>query len=148
MRSFYTEQELMSMPLQVLRGLDIETKDQETLVQKVVNRRVAALPPSSPIFRRDVPDIENQEQEKEWQQKINERTARLKPRMEDESPESQPEPQEDPTPAEPAPIEPTQPVARMRESDMAQPTGEGSPLILSSTVNSALSSGKKIKKAK
>ena len=41
---FYTENQLMTMPLKVVRSLDIQDKNQESLVQKVVDRRLAALP--------------------------------------------------------------------------------------------------------
>jgi len=82
-KDFYTEQELMTMPLAVVRGLDFETKEQEQLVQRVIDRRFQNLPPSQPIYRRDVPDIETPEQEAEWQATIDARAAKLKPKMEE-----------------------------------------------------------------
>lgn len=103
-KDFYTEQELMTMPLAVVRGLDFETKEQEKLVQRVVDRRLSDLPPSQPIYRRDVPDIETPEQELEWQAKIDARTAKLRPKMEEAPVETPPsETPGDATPGEVAP---------------------------------------------
>ncbi len=78
-KDFYTESQLMTMPLKILRNLDIDNKEQEDIVLKVVTRRLSVLPPSQPIFRKDVPDIQNPEEEAHWQQIINERTAKLRP---------------------------------------------------------------------
>jgi hypothetical protein len=106
-KDFYTEQELMTMPLAVVRGLDFETKEHEKLVQKVVDRRLQDLPPSTPIYRKDVPDIETIEQELEWQAKIDARAAKLKPRMEETPSETPPSE----TPGEETTTETTEPVA-------------------------------------
>lgn len=86
---FHTEAELRSMPLGTLRNLDVHSSEEEQMVQKVINSRMADLPPSSPIYRGDVPEIQNQEQEQEWQKVIDERTAKLKPKM--ETPDAGPE---------------------------------------------------------
>lgn len=78
---FYTESQLMSMPLKVVRSLDIQDKIQESLVQRVVDRRLAVLPPSQNINRRDVPDIKTPDEEAHWQEIMDERTAKLRPQL-------------------------------------------------------------------
>lgn len=81
MNNFYSEAELMVMPLARVRSLDIQNGDQERLVQRVVDRRLAVLPATSPVNRRDVPDIKNQEEERNWQDIISKREAGLKPSL-------------------------------------------------------------------
>ncbi len=66
----YTREELMKMPLKIVRGLDIRTIEEEKLIQEVVNSRASVAQPVVK-FNQIVPDIKNGEQEKEWQDKID-----------------------------------------------------------------------------
>ena len=113
----YTESELMSMPLKIVRNLDFDTKEQETLIQTVVNRRLSVLPPSQAISRRDVPEIQNQEEEKEWQRIIDERTAKLRPSLMD-------------IPAPTAMINPDADDFDPSKLDLADKTGEGESIVM------------------
>lgn len=74
----YTKEELMSMPLSIVRGIDIKNAEDEALIQEVVTARVQASPVSQPVYRGDVPDIKSKEQEMEWQAKIDEREAKAR----------------------------------------------------------------------
>jgi hypothetical protein len=63
----YTREQMLEMPLSVLRGLNIESPEEEVLVQEVVNERVARLPvlddgPSSSLKTDSIlsPEIEAQ----------------------------------------------------------------------------------------
>lgn len=66
----YTKEELMKMPLKIVRGLDIRTADEEALIQEVVNSRASIAQPVVK-FNQIVPDIKTAEQEQEWQKKID-----------------------------------------------------------------------------
>lgn len=127
MRDFPTKEALMTMPLKVLRGLDIDTPEQQNLVQQIVNERMSSLPPERPVYRNDVPDIQTPQEEMRWQQIIDERTARLRNRefIQEETPIVGDAP--------PAPIE-TGPAGQQ----LAQPTGEGEPVSFSVGVPTAL----------
>lgn len=153
MNKIYTERELMSMPLKIVRNLDIDTPDQEALVAKVVERRVSALPPSQPIYRKDIPDIQTPEQELEWQEVINKRMAKLRPALmeidglpKEEVPVLDPEAEDfDPGKVDLAPEEKENPVAPVsRESALQKRIREietpvaGKPITLSGGVNSKL----------
>jgi hypothetical protein len=134
MKDFPTRETLMTMPIKVLRGLDIESPEQQDLVQSVVSERMADLPPERPVFRNDVPDIQNPEQEMHWQEIIDQRTRRLKglePISQDEV-----APGADELPAAVSTTEETGPDGQV----LAQPTGEGEPVTFNGQVNSALQS--------
>lgn len=105
MTKFYTESELMRMPISRVRNLDIRDSNEEALVQKVVDIRVSSMPLPQAVNRRDVPDIKTVEEEAKWQKVVDERetkarlgmiTAELEPPT---SPEATPEevPQSMPT---------------------------------------------------
>ncbi len=79
MYTFPTREELMRKPLEAVRHLDIRTKEEEMLVQEVVNVRMSRIGVDSErIYRRDVPDIKTKEEEEFWQAKIDERMERAK----------------------------------------------------------------------
>lgn len=71
----------MKMPLKIIRSLDVQNPEQEATLQRVVDRRLAVMPPSTPINRRDVPDIKTPAEEKRWQEIMDERTAKLRPQL-------------------------------------------------------------------
>lgn len=114
----YTRDELMDMPLIALRGLDIESPEQEMLVQEIVNIKLATLPIQQPIFRNDVPDIQTPQEEARWQEIMNRRERKI--RGEDVG-------QEPPIEQEPVP-EVTTPTFNPETQPLAQPTGEGDPV--------------------
>lgn len=79
---FPTEEQLVKMPLNRLRYLDINTIEEELLVQKVINSKLIKQPYTKQVKLR-VPDINTKEQEIEWQKKIDAERERLreKPQM-------------------------------------------------------------------
>lgn len=40
----YTKQELENMPMSILRGIDIKSQEEEEMIQKVVNQKLADMP--------------------------------------------------------------------------------------------------------
>jgi hypothetical protein len=68
------------MSLERLRLVDVHDKEEELLLQEIVNSKLAVLPPQGEVNRSDVPDIKTPEQEAEWQAKIDERNAAIKNR--------------------------------------------------------------------
>lgn len=81
----FTREELLKMPLRRLRLIDIQSVEEEKIVQEVVDIKVAQEPPAMEISRIDVPDITTPEQEKHWQKIIDERSAKLKPSVSNQS---------------------------------------------------------------
>ena len=73
--SFPSEEELGGMSLTRLRMLDIQEKDEEELVQKIVSAKEAKNPPIAKVFRGDFPDINSPEQEAQYQKIVNERAG-------------------------------------------------------------------------
>ncbi len=128
----YSREQLMTMPLVAIRGLDIDTPQQQELVQEVVNIKLASLPVQRPIYRKDVPDIQTPQEEARWQTIINAREAKIRGQVVAEDVPSVPAPAD-------LPEAPAEPVAPPNEAGMAQPTGEGDPVTFSSgVVNSEL----------
>ena len=63
------------MSIERLRLIDIKEKDEEDMVQEIINTKVAASPPVGDVFRGDVPDIKTPEEEAQWQKVLDEREA-------------------------------------------------------------------------
>ena len=84
----YTKEQLMAMPLNKLRLIDINSKEEEDLVQAVVRLKEVQNPPQTPIKTSDVPDIYNSTEEAKWQKILDDRRAGLKPQVEVKSDES------------------------------------------------------------
>lgn len=73
---FPTIEQLRTMPMPHIRGLNIVTKEQENLVQSVINERLEKRPVSRPIKTSDVPlHIKSKEEELKWQKILDERRA-------------------------------------------------------------------------
>ena len=157
----FSREQLMSMPLVAIRKLDIDTPNQQELVQEIVNIKLASLPVQRPIYRKDIPDIQSPAQELEWQEVINKREQRIRNAgrtdvvAEEDRPEPTPDPQGEfirlggnsgrerqfPSPATLNPSPPLQ-----VKQGMAQPTGEGEPVNVTTGVSAKLTSkGKKNK---
>ncbi len=66
------------MPLNVVRGQDIRSREEELAVQEVVNLRLETTPLDLDIKRNDVPDIKTKEDEIKWQKIIDERTRKAR----------------------------------------------------------------------
>ncbi len=66
------------MPFQHVRGLDIRSREEEALVQDVVNLRLETTPLDLDIKRNDIPDIKTKAEEEKWQKIIDERTAKAR----------------------------------------------------------------------
>ena len=84
----YTTEQLMAMPLNKLRLIDINSKEEEDLVQAVVRLKEVQNPPQTPVNTLDVPDIKTAEEEAKWQKILDDRRAGLKPQVEVKSDES------------------------------------------------------------
>lgn len=89
MSLFPTVEEIKAMPLSRIRNLDIRTKEQEEIVQKIMNEKVGAAPIPTPVYRGDVPDIKNVQDEKKWQEVIDLREKKLKIQAGAEIPEDE-----------------------------------------------------------
>jgi hypothetical protein len=75
----YTVEQLKEMPVQILRGLNIETREEEELVQSILNTRMADMPLVNPMnFTSGATDQLTPEKEAELQAKIDARNATLK----------------------------------------------------------------------
>ena len=82
MNNFPTKEQLMAMPLNKLRLIDINSKEEEDLVQAVVRLKEVQNPPQTPVNTLDVPDIKTAEDEAKWQKILDDRRAGLKPQVE------------------------------------------------------------------
>lgn len=78
-QNFFTEQELMTMPLGKLRRLDITTPEEEARVQKVVDARVGSSFEANRVSLRKDLDIQNPDQEARWDRELAQRIAEMKP---------------------------------------------------------------------
>jgi hypothetical protein len=77
-----TKEQLMEMPLNKLKLIDISSKEEEALVQAVINLKTIDIPPQTPVYNLDVPDIKTAEEEAKWQKIMDDRRAGLKPQVE------------------------------------------------------------------
>jgi hypothetical protein len=136
---FYSREQLMTMPLKVLRGVNIETPEQELLVQEVVTAKLSTLPPQQIVSRKGIPDIQTQEDEAKYQAIMDERTAALMPKSVEPS---------IPTVIAKVEIEPTNMGFNPLQVPLAEPTGEGEPVKFQSGVNVALQGPKIDKRTK
>jgi hypothetical protein len=150
-----SKEELMAMPLVALRGIDVDTPQQQELLQEIVNIKLAGMPVQRPVYRKDVPDIQTPQEEAKWQEIMRQREAKIRnqdvpaPEVPAEVPTA---PVEAPVvvpptaPVEPAPAAPAAPVQAPTtpdESGMAQATGEGEPVTMAIGVSPRLTkSGK------
>lgn len=76
---FPSEAELRAMSAGRLRRLDIKTKEQEDLVQKVLNEKLQTAPLNQQVYRGDIPDILTKADEIKYQKIIDDRTASKRP---------------------------------------------------------------------
>jgi uncharacterized Zn finger protein len=79
MKQFPTIELLRSLSLRQLRILDIKSKEEEALVQSVIDEKTEKQP-ETVIYTVRVPDIKTPEQEKEWQSKVDEAVEKSKPK--------------------------------------------------------------------
>lgn len=135
---FYSREKLMEMPLVALRGVDVDTPEQQSLLQEVVNIKLATLPVQRPIYRKDVPDIQTPQEEARWQEIMKQREAKIR-NSDLPTPTVTPDVPVVPAPEAPTPVVPP----LVPESAMAQATGEGESVTLASGVSPRLTkSGK------
>ena len=78
----YTKEQLMELPLAKLKLIDISSKEEEALVQAVINLKTIDIPPQTTVYNLDVPDIKTAEEEAKWQKIMDDRRAGLKPQVE------------------------------------------------------------------
>jgi hypothetical protein len=62
----FTRENLMTMPIVKLREIDIYEKEEEDLVQEVLQVKLVRAPRAVPIKNLHIPDIFNKEDEKIW----------------------------------------------------------------------------------
>ena len=79
---FPSREELMQLPLNKLRTIDVKDRFEEELLQAVINLKTEQQPPQTPIKTSDVPDIYNSTDEAKWQKILDDRRAGLKPQVE------------------------------------------------------------------
>src|SRR3990167_6239191 len=75
------------LPLRILSNIDIDTPDEEKIVQELINKRLQKEPlPRNVVINRptDNTDFKTPEEEAEFQKVINERVAEAKPKVEEE----------------------------------------------------------------
>ena len=77
-----TKEQLMEMPLNKLKLIDISSKEEEALVQAVINLKTIDIPPQTTVYNLDVPDIKTSAEEAKWQKIMDDRRAGLKPQVE------------------------------------------------------------------
>ena len=80
MRIFPTIEELRAMGINQLKTVDIETKEQEDIVQKVYDEKVVT-EPTPLIYSVDVPDIKTPADEAIWQAEIDKAVEKSKPEL-------------------------------------------------------------------
>ena len=101
--SFPSRDTLCAMSAERLRLVDVADRDEELLVQEILDSKLSVVPATSKVYTGDVPDIKTPEQEKEWQAKLDERAAKIRerraiqPKEATVAPELAPEPLELPT---------------------------------------------------
>ena len=67
------------MSITRLRSLDVKDREEESLVQEVVNSKFMAKVPE--VYKLDIPDIKTPEEEALWQAKVDERVHKVKEKM-------------------------------------------------------------------
>jgi hypothetical protein len=77
--SFPTREELSTYSITKLRLIDIHEKDEEELIQEILNAKLAVSPLEQPVYVGDIPDIKTPEEEAKWQKIVDERTAAKRP---------------------------------------------------------------------
>jgi hypothetical protein len=78
--SFPSRDTLNAMSLDRLRLVDVVDKDEELLIQEIVDAKTSKIPAMQEVYIGDVPDIKTPEQEKEWQAVLDKRAAKIKAR--------------------------------------------------------------------
>lgn len=66
-----TKDELRKMSIYEIKGFDISSKEEEDMIQEILNEKFSKAPPVVKFDYSKVPDITNAEQEAEWQKKID-----------------------------------------------------------------------------
>ena len=107
----YTEDELMDLPMKLLQGVDIRSKEEEEMVQRVIDRKRLASPQPLIPLRITSSDTDGMTKEKELalQAKIDAHNEDIRLRLtgaSEAAPIEEPVPEPEPlveTPAEPAP---------------------------------------------
>ena len=75
---------LESLPLKILQGIDIESPDEEKIIQELVNRKLQNTPVRVLINRpEDRTDFKTREEELEFQKIIDQRLALARPGVEE-----------------------------------------------------------------
>lgn len=95
-----SRQQLMTMPITLLEHQNVESPEEERIVQSVLNERRAKMPLNREIYRRDAiaAVIETPEQEKMWQKKIDERNEKARIKFQGGTePTDLPDPEPEPT---------------------------------------------------
>lgn len=78
----FTKDELMQMPLKLLRLIDIYDQEAEKVLQEVILLKEQNSPLPQPIKMSDIPEIKTPEQEAGWQKVVDLRVEAAKPQVE------------------------------------------------------------------
>ena len=79
MRNFPTLEQLKDMSINQIKALDIQSKEEEDAVQKILTIKMKDAPVPHQVYRGDVPDIRTKEDELKWQKIITARENSLRP---------------------------------------------------------------------
>ena len=78
---FPTREKLMEMTMETLRNLDVQTQDEEKLLQEVIDIKYKNSIIIEEIKIDDVPDIKTPEEETKWQEILDGRRKEARKRM-------------------------------------------------------------------
>lgn len=78
---FPSREQLTGMPISLLRNLDVQTQDEEALLQEVLNEKIKSSVIIEEIKTDDVPDISTPEDEAKWQEILDQRRKAARVRM-------------------------------------------------------------------
>lgn len=78
--SFPSTDYLSSLSVEQLRRVDIRDKEEEDIIQEIINSKLGAMRVVNPVTPKEmrVPDINTKEEEELWQKKIDEENAKRK----------------------------------------------------------------------
>lgn len=80
--SFPSRDYLASLSVDQLRKVDIRDKEEEDMVQEIIDSKLSTMPVQNPVKPEElkIPDIKTKEEEDFWQKKVDERNAKIKAR--------------------------------------------------------------------
>lgn len=84
-KSFPSREQLETMSLARLRLIDIQERDEEEMLQFIINQKSEGKETTANVFRGDIPDIKTPEDEKKWQEVLDKRASKGEVQMVEET---------------------------------------------------------------